>query len=284
MIVLCAVAACGQPDASRSTPASETSESASESATERASGAETANGTEASGEAAPPPIAVDRHPCEPDEERAVDVARVLPLAIASIREAERAAPIACADPVPACLGPADGSRCVYELALYPDVIRVMVWPRADDGAIVQAEAVLARDLSGAVAPARVEVHRWAVAGAVRCRGESDQRSYGGGPSGARIGPVTTSSVRITCDNDAEAERPLRVRGVTLLGPRQAETAVRSFEPRVLSPGGRTSVTVAFEPVSLALRDNNAFRVDVEIDGRTLSPVAQVTTPERMRPR
>lgn len=227
-------------------------------------------------------VTVERHACETEEEGSIDVAQVLAIAIASMQEEAGDAPLPCDEAFPVCSGRPDGSRCVYQLGLYPDVIRVTVWPRAEDGAVVHAEAALERDLSGQAVPPRLEAHRWAVTGDVRCEGERDQRSYGGGPSGAPIGPVTTSRVRFTCDNPTEASVPIRVVRVRKLDPRPGDAVVLSFEPGVLAPRSRTSVAVTIEPTSLALRTDNPFRIDVEIDGRMVSPVAAVVTPERHR--
>lgn len=216
----------------------------------------------------------DESSCEPAEVRALDTARVLELALASIREASGDAPSACADAAPACAGPADGARCVYELSLYPDVVRVVVRPRAEDGALVEGEAFVARDLSGIAAPARVGAQRWAVSGPVRCRGESAQRSYGAGG-----GPVAATEIGVTCHS--ADERPFRITGVTMRGPRPIEAQLTGFEPSTLA-AGETRVRVTFAPVPLALRTDNAFQVTLEAGEHTLRPVAQVVTPERRR--
>lgn len=236
-------------------------------------------GRSALAEANEPAPPGDEPSCQPAEVRALDTERVLALALASIREASPDAPSACRDAAPACEGPADGARCVYQLSLHPDVIRTTIWPQADDGALVEAEAFVARDLSGTLSPARIRAHRWAVEGPIRCRGESGQRSYGGG---AEHGPVTTTEASVTCRSTDAVERPVRVTDVRLLGPRPLEAEVTTFEPSTLPPDEPTRVSIGFAPLPLALRVDNALRVTLRVGEHTLRPVAQVVTPERRR--
>jgi hypothetical protein len=156
---------------------------------------------------------------------------------------------------------------------------VAVWPAAANGVPVQTETVVYRDGRGpATLEENVEEMRWAVGGAVRCRGEMSQRSYGGGAS---TGPVTTGRVEVTCFNGDDVAHAVRAVAVSRRGPRGGNARVRDTEPHELAAGAETRLTISFDPISLLLRTSNPFDVTLDVDGRRLSPVAVVMTPERL---
>lgn len=214
--------------------------------------------------------------CADDDMQDLDLSRLLSLAQASIR-ARTSAPIGdCSAPAPRCAATPDGASCVYAVHRSPQVLRVTLWPPAVDGGVVEATALVAPDLSGTVADAEVETHRWAVAGPLRCRGESHRRSYS-----ARTPAPTIGQLGIFCFNGGDEAVPLHLSSVARSAPTPAPVSGGQLVPGTVPPRSETTLELRFDPVELVARERNAFDIRLTAGSRTLRPVAQVTVPERI---
>ncbi len=141
-----------------------------------------------------PTIAVTRDDCEEVAARAVDVAPIIGVAVGSLREAAGDVPVACDRAVPRCASEDDGTTCAYVVRTYDAFHRVTVYPAAADGGLVEGTAFVALDGTATEPAPELDVRRWAVEGDVRCRGGSQQHSYGPATRGA----LTTGSAGVTC--------------------------------------------------------------------------------------
>jgi len=217
----------------------------------------------------------ERAACEPEELADLDLENALRGAVTAIRETAPDSIEGCRQAVHVCAGPADGTSCAFSVRGYPEVLRVTVWPKAAEGGLVEGTAILSRALESA-APPQLSERRWGRSPGLRCRGGRAQRSYGP-PS---VGEISAGRVSATCWN--EGDTALAIQSGTVEGPGGGTRPLDSIEPQTLEPGVATAVQVSFAPVRLRLRDANAFELSLTIEGRSLHPVAEITTPERRR--